>query len=50
MAGHDLQGKIAIVTGAAGGFGRALVKAFVENGARVGAADIDGNALKTMEA
>jgi NAD(P)-dependent dehydrogenase (short-subunit alcohol dehydrogenase family) len=49
VAGHDLQGKVALITGAAGGFGRALVKAFVAEGARVGAADIDGNALKAME-
>ena len=50
MTGNDLQGKVAIITGAAGGFGRALVKAFVEHGIRVGAADIDASALKTMEA
>ena len=50
MAGNDLEGKVAIITGAAGGFGRALVKAFVENGIRVGAGDIDANALEAMEA
>lgn len=49
MAGNDLQEKVAIVTGAAGGFGRALVKAFLENGARVGAADIEATALKAQE-
>jgi NAD(P)-dependent dehydrogenase (short-subunit alcohol dehydrogenase family) len=50
VAKSDLEGKIAIITGAAGGFGRALVKAFVEHGIRVGAADIEPNALKAMEA
>lgn len=50
MAGNDLQGKVAIITGAAGGFGRALVKAFIEKGVRVGAGDIDGKALAAMEA
>jgi len=47
---NDLEGKVAIVTGGAGGFGRALIKAFVERGMRVGAADIEPNALKAMEA
>jgi NAD(P)-dependent dehydrogenase (short-subunit alcohol dehydrogenase family) len=49
VAGNDLEGKVAIVTGAAGGFGRALVKAFVESGLRIGAADIDERALKEIE-
>jgi len=48
VAGNDLQGKVAIVTGAAGGFGRALVKAFMASGLRVAAADIDAAALKAM--
>ena len=48
MAENDLQGKVAIVTGAAGGFGRALVKAFMESGLRVAAADIDAAPLKVM--
>ena len=50
MAGNVLQGKVAIVTGAAGGFGRALVKAFMESGLRVAAADIDAAALKAIDA
>jgi NAD(P)-dependent dehydrogenase (short-subunit alcohol dehydrogenase family) len=50
VAAKDLQGKTAIITGAAGGFGRALVKAFVESGVRVGAGDISADALKAMEA
>ena len=37
----EMQGKIAIVTGAAGGIGRACVESLVANGAVVGALDID---------
>jgi len=40
MAGR-LQGKIALITGAASGIGRASVERFVADGARVLAADID---------
>ena len=36
-----LDGKVAIVTGAGGGIGRAMVVRFVEEGARVVAADVD---------
>jgi 2-keto-3-deoxy-L-fuconate dehydrogenase len=36
-----LDGKSAIVTGAGGGIGRAIVQAFVREGAAVVAADID---------
>jgi NAD(P)-dependent dehydrogenase (short-subunit alcohol dehydrogenase family) len=50
MAAPDLAGKVAIITGAAGGFGRALVKAFVEAGVRVAAFDIDAARLKEVEA
>jgi NAD(P)-dependent dehydrogenase (short-subunit alcohol dehydrogenase family) len=35
-----LEGKVAIITGASGGIGDALVTAFLENGARVLAADV----------
>lgn len=45
----DLTGKIAIVTGAAGGIGRVLVKAFVERGVRIAACDLDAAALGAME-
>jgi 3-oxoacyl-[acyl-carrier protein] reductase len=36
-----LEGKIAIVTGAGGGFGQGIARVFAEEGARVVAADID---------
>lgn len=37
-----LENRTAIVTGAAGGFGEATARLFVENGARVAIADLDG--------
>jgi len=39
----ELQGKVAIVTGGANGIGRAMVEAFVEEGATVVVADRDGD-------
>ena len=36
-----LQGKVAVVTGAASGIGRAIATAFLEEGARTVLADID---------
>ena len=44
MAGM-LEGKVAVVTGAARGIGRATVEVFLEDGARVVATDIDGDGL-----
>lgn len=38
-----LTGKVAIVTGAASGFGRGIAEAFVREGAKVAVADIDGD-------
>ncbi|MFQ6747610.1 SDR family NAD(P)-dependent oxidoreductase, partial [Bordetella pertussis] len=41
MQYQDLAGKIAVVTGAGGGIGRAIVAALREQGARVVATDLD---------
>src|SRR5262252_8002275 len=38
---QELAGRVAIVTGGAGGIGRATVELFVEEGARVVIADVD---------
>jgi 2-keto-3-deoxy-L-fuconate dehydrogenase len=45
----DLEGKVALVTAAGQGIGRAIAMAFVAAGARVIAADINGAALDTLE-
>jgi 3-oxoacyl-[acyl-carrier protein] reductase len=45
MSIFDLNEKTALVTGASGGIGLALVKAFVEAGANVVAADLDPSAV-----
>ena len=47
MAGNK---KAAVVTGAAGGIGKAIVKRLVEDGYRVVAGDADANGLKTLSA
>ena len=49
MPANDLEGKIAIITGAAGGLGRAMVKAFAERGVRIAACDVNADALDAME-
>lgn len=48
--GHELDGKVAIVTGGANGLGRATVEAFVEEGARAVIADVDDAAGDDMVA
>lgn len=48
MTTNLLAGKTAMITGAAGGFGRVLVRAFVDNGARVCALDVEQAGLDAM--
>ena len=47
---QDFQGKIAVVTGAAGGIGRCLVDRLIEAGASVLMADIDAGKLEQSKA
>ncbi|MFM8856556.1 MAG: SDR family NAD(P)-dependent oxidoreductase [Actinomycetota bacterium] len=46
---HRLDGKIALVTGAASGIGRSITKRFIAEGARVLAGDIDTAGLERLE-
>lgn len=43
-----LDGKVALITGAAGGIGRALVAAFLADGARVAACDVERAGLDAL--
>ncbi len=47
---QEFEGKVAVVTGAASGIGRALVDRFAASGMRVVLADIEGEALAKAEA
>ena len=44
-----LQGKIAIVTGGASGFGEGIVRRFAKEGARVAIADLNEDAAQKLE-
>ena len=46
----ELEGKVAIVTGAAGGFGRELVRGLLDAGAKVAALDVDEKRLDELAA
>ena len=48
MKPSGLAGRIAVVTGAAGGIGAAVVRQLLEEGARVVAADLPSDALNTL--
>ncbi len=48
MRDSGLNGKLALVTGAAGGIGAAVVRLLVEEGARVVATDIDEEGVKAL--
>ncbi len=47
---EEFAGKVAVVTGAASGIGRALADAFVANGMRVVLADVESQALESVAA
>jgi NAD(P)-dependent dehydrogenase (short-subunit alcohol dehydrogenase family) len=48
MSGGRLNGKVAIVTGAAGGFGRVLVRALLAERAKVAALDVNESGLVAL--
>jgi NAD(P)-dependent dehydrogenase (short-subunit alcohol dehydrogenase family) len=46
---QELRNKVAVITGAASGIGRALAEAFSKEGARIVIADIEVEALRVAE-
>jgi NADP-dependent 3-hydroxy acid dehydrogenase YdfG len=46
----DLKDRVAVVTGAAGGIGRAMVESFLDAGMKAVLADIDEERLETARA
>ena len=48
MSGQRLRGKKAFITGAAGGIGSAIARAFVDEGAKVAVTDLDGEAANAL--
>ena len=49
MSSPDLNGRVALVTGAAGGIGQPLARAFVEAGMRVALCDTSGEGLLRLQ-
>ena len=47
---RQFRGKRVVVTGAARGIGRAVAERFVQLGAQVAVLDIDGSALRALQA
>ena len=50
MSASDLEGRIALITGAAGGIGQPLARAFVGAGMRVALCDTSGEGLHRLQA
>lgn len=50
MTGNELDGKVAVVTGGAGGLGEGLVRRFVAEGAQVVFGDVDAEGGKALAA
>jgi len=50
MTGADIREKVVVITGGAGGFGRALTRHFVEDGARVASLDVAAGGVDSLAA